>query len=155
LRFLLLVLLVWSSAACADLGINLYGASYHFDRQKAEDLGLTNEFNPGLGLRWRKPYRPTLDFFVDAGFYEDSAENTAKLAGAGALWHATQGLRLGGGLVLMQSETYNRGNAFIAPAPVAAYEWRRVTFNLVYFPKYREVNKTNQIGMWLTIWLGE
>jgi len=153
LRFVLLLLLTWSGVACADLGINLYGASYHFDRQKAEELGLTNEFNPGLGVRWRKPYRPTLDFFADAGFYEDSAENTAKLAGGGALWHATQRLRLGAGLVLMQSATYNRGRAFIAPAPVAAYEWRRVTFNLVFFPKFREQNRTSQIGFWLTVWL--
>lgn len=137
------------------MGINVYGASYHFDREKAKELGLTNEVNPGLGVRWRKAYRPTLDFFADAGFYEDSAENTAKLAGGGALWHATERLRLGGGLVLMQSETYNRGKAFVAPAPVAAYEWRRVTFNLVYFPKYRDVNKTNQVGVWLTIWLRE
>jgi hypothetical protein len=140
-------------AAHADLGINLYGASYHFDRDKAKEIGLTNEFNPGLGIRWRQPRSEKLDLFVDAGFYDDSANHTAKLFGAGALWHATQGLRLGGGLVLLKSETYNGGKAFVAPAPVAAYEWRRVTFNTVYFPKWRDVNRTNQLGFWLTVWI--
>jgi len=140
-------------AAQADVGLNLYGASYHFDRDKAKELGLTNERNPGLGIRWRKPRSEAMDWFLDAGFYDDSASNTAKLLGGGALWHATKGLRLGGGLVLLQSKTYNNGDAFIAPAPVAAYEWRRVTVNAVYFPKWRDVNRTNQLGFWLTVWL--
>ena len=43
-----------TGTARADIGINLYGASYHFDRDKAKEIGLTNEFNPGLGVRWRK-----------------------------------------------------------------------------------------------------
>ena len=153
MRLAFIVAALLAQPAHADIGINLYGASYHFDRDKARELGLTNEFNPGLGVRWRKPYTETLDLFADAGFYEDSAKNTAKLAGAGALWHATERVRLGGGLVLLKSDTYNGGAAFIAPAPVAAYEWRRVTFNTVYFPKWRDVNRTNQLGFWLTVWI--
>jgi hypothetical protein len=145
--------LLGSSVAHADLGLNIYGASYHFDRDKAKEIGLTNERNPGLGLRWRKARNETWDYFVDVGFYDDSATNTAKLFGGGALWHATQGLRLGGGLVLLQSKTYNNGDAFIAPAPMLAYEWKRVTFNIVYFPKWKDVNRTNQLGFWLTVWL--
>lgn len=155
MRFALFGLLIWSSAAHADLGINLYGASYHFDREKAKEIGLTNEFNPGLGIRWRQARSEKLDLFVDAGFYDDSARHTAKLLGGGALWHAAERLRLGGGLVLLQSKTYNNGNAFIAPVPVLAYDWRRITFNLVYFPKFRDQNKTNQVGAWLTVWLSD
>ena len=153
MRFAFIAAALVAHAAHADVGINLYGASYHFDRDKAKELGLTHEFNPGLGVRLREPYSDKLDIFVDAGFYSDSAAHTAKLAGAGALWHASERLRLGGGLVLLKSETYNGGAAFVAPAPVAAYEWRRVTFNTVYFPKWRDVNRTNQLGFWLTVWL--
>jgi len=153
MRLTLLLLVLCAPAAHADLGVNLYGASYHFDRDKAKELGLTHEFNPGLGVRYRQAQSETLDFFADAGFYSDSKANTAILLGGGGLWHATKGLRLGGGFVLLKSDTYNDGNAFIAPAPVAAYEWRRVTFNVVYFPKWRDVNRTNQLGFWLTLWL--
>ena len=116
-------------------------------------MGIDNQVNPGLGLRWRAP-RESWDWIADAGFYHDSGRHTAKLAGIGALWHATEGLRLGGALVLLQSKTYNDGTAFIAPAPLAAYEFGRVTFNMVYFPKWHEVNRTNQLGFWLTWWLG-
>ncbi|HUQ74115.1 MAG TPA: hypothetical protein VM183_05255, partial [Burkholderiales bacterium] len=88
--------MLYAGAACADVGINLYGGSYHFDRDKARAIGLTNERNPGLGLRWRQPRSETLDLFADVGVYDDSARNTAKLVGGGALWHATERLRFGG-----------------------------------------------------------
>jgi hypothetical protein len=145
-------LAICAPAARAELGLNIYGASYHFDRDKARERGLTHEVNPGLGLRWRAAHE-MVDVFADAGVYRDSAAHTAKIAGAGALWHAGDHLRLGGALALFKSETYNHGDAFIAPVPLAAYELRRVTFNLVYFPKWRDTNPTNQVGAWVTIWL--
>ena len=52
-RFALIAAALLAQAAQADVGINLYGASYHFDRDKAKEIGLTNERNPGLGIRWR------------------------------------------------------------------------------------------------------
>jgi hypothetical protein len=138
--------------AYADVGINFYGASYHFDRDKARELGLKHEVNPGLGVRWRAAPPGNFDWFADTGFYRDSAAHTAKLAGVGALWHASERLRLGGAAALLKSETYNRGSAFITPLPLVAYETRRATFNLVYFPKWHNVNLTSQVGAWLTLW---
>lgn len=155
MRLILLALCLGASLARADdFGINVYGASYHFDRDKAKELGLTHEFNPGLGIRWRREYSASWDLFADAGFYRDSAANTAMLFGGGGLWHASDHLRLGGGLVALKSPTYNGNAGFIAPAPVVAYEGRRVTFNVVYFPKWQDVNRTNQLGFWLTFWPG-
>jgi hypothetical protein len=146
-----LLILCFAGAARAELGVNLFGASYHFEREKAEELGLTNEVNPGLGVRFRKPWRERLDLFTDAGFYRDSARNTAVFIGSGGLWHATEGARLGLALVLLKSDTYNNGDAFIAPAPLVAYEWDRVGVSMVYFPKFGDVNPTNQVGFWLTL----
>ena len=154
MRFALLLLALCASPAHADdFGINVYGASYHFDRDKAKELGFTHEFNPGLGLRWRRARTDTWDLFADAGFYSDSAANTALLLGGGGLWHATDHLRLGAALTAFKSDTNNRGKGFIAPIPVAAYEGRRVTFNVVFLPKWRDAPRTNQLGFWLTFWL--
>jgi hypothetical protein len=139
-------------AARAELGINLYGASYHFERERARELGFTNEFNPGLGLRLRRSLGERFDFIADAGAYRDSARHTAFLAGAGVLWHAVAGARLGAAAVLLKSPTYNDGDLLLVPAPVAAYEWRGVTLNAVYFPRYRDLNPTNVLGFWLTVW---
>ena len=154
MRFAFLLCALCASLARADdFGINVYGASYHFDRDLAKKLGLTHEFNPGLGLRWRREYSESWDLFADAGSYRDSKANTAVLAGGGGLWHATEHLRLGAALVALKSPTYNGNAAFIAPVPVAAYEGRRVTFNMVFFPKWHDVNRTSQVGFWLTFWL--
>jgi len=149
MRAALLALLLGAGAAHADIGLNIYGLSYHFDRDKAKELGLTHEFNPGLGIRWR---RADSGVFADAGVYSDSAANTAVVAGAGYLWRAGESLRLGGALALFRSDTYNKGDAFIAPIPLAAYEYRRVTFNLADFPKWRDTTLTNQVGAWITLW---
>ena len=149
-----LVVLAASGAPCtaqAELGINVYGLSYHADREAAREGGFDNEFNPGLGLRWRSP-GGRFDWFVDGGVYSDSKANTARYAGVGAFWKPTERLRLGGAIAGFSSETYNEGDAFIAPIPLAAYEWRRVSVNVVWFPKIERVNSVNTVGFWLTLW---
>jgi hypothetical protein len=138
-------------AAQGRLGMNVYGFSYHADREAAHRGGFDNEFNPGLGLRWRTPGE-RFDWFLDGGVYSDSKANTAVYAGIATFWKPTQRLRLGAGLVGFKSETYNDGDAFIAPLPIAGYEWRRVTLNVVWFPRIEDVNNVNTFGFWLTLW---
>ena len=155
----LLALIVFLSASFAvkaedaTWGVNVYGLSYHFDRDAAQRIGTDNEFNPGLGARYRRPINQSFDFFADAGAYKDSGRNTAVLAGAGALWRATGRLRLGAALVALQSDTYNAGDAFITPLPVAALDFDRVTLNMVYMPKVSNFNAINTLGFWATVWL--
>jgi hypothetical protein len=151
----LLALFLPSVALAQDgqLGINVYGFSYHFDRDRAKRTGVDNEFNPGLGLRYRRQLDTSWEGFLDGGAYRDSGRNTAIYAGGGALYRATPRLRLGAALALFHSDTYNRGDAFIAPLPVAAYDFDRVTFNVVYMPKVRDFNSINTLGFWLTVWL--
>lgn len=156
MRLLLLFFLALPASALAqdaNWGVNVYGLSYHFDRDTARRIGTDNELNPGLGVRYRRPLNPDFDFFADAGAYKDSGRNTALLAGAGALWRATGRLRLGGALVAMQSDTYNLGDVFITPLPVAALDFDRVTFNMVYMPKVSNFNAINTLGFWATVWL--
>ena len=147
-----LFLLSSFSASAGELGVNLYGASYHFEQGRAKALGLDNQFNPGLGVRYRDRLGENADWFIDAGAYRDSGRNTALVAGPGALWKPTEHLRLGGALAFFHSASYNGGRAFIAPIPVAAYEWRAVTLNVTYFPKISSFNEINTLGFWLTVW---
>ena len=48
-------------AAANDFGVNVYGLSRHLNRTKARELHVDNEFNPGLGLRYRVPRGERLD----------------------------------------------------------------------------------------------
>ena len=139
--------------AAADWGINLYGFSYHLDRDRAQALAVDNEINPGLGVRYRVPHSERLQWILDAGAYRDSGRNTARLAGAGALWRVSEGWRVGGALALLHSDTYNQGKAFVAPLPLAAYEFRSVTLNFVYLPKVSDLNEVATLGIWATVWL--
>ena len=142
-----------AGAQAGDWGVNLYGASYHFQRERARALGVDNGINPGLGLRYRVQESGRLQLIFDAGAYHDSGRNTALVAGAGALWHATERLRVGGAVVFLHSDTYNRGNPALAPLPLAAYELRRVSLNATYLPKVARINEVATLGFWLTFWL--
>lgn len=153
-RTLFSALLVLPLPAFADLGINIYGLAYHFDRSRAREIGVDNEVNPGLGLRYRVPHSERMAWILDVGAYRDSGRNTALLAGGGALWNITERLRLGGALVALDSNTYNRGKTALAPLPLAAYETRSVTFNVVYLPKVSDINEIATLGFWATWWLG-
>jgi hypothetical protein len=70
----------------SDWGINVYGLSYHWDPSLAEQNGWDNEFNPGLGLRYRLGTWLKADAILDGGAYRDSGRNTAVYAAAGLLW---------------------------------------------------------------------
>lgn len=151
MRTAILLAVLLPTAAIADVGVNVYGLSHHFDEAEAQRLGLDNELNPGLGLRWRRD-AARHQLFVDLGAYRDSGEATAKYAAIGMLWKATNHVRLGAALAVMHSATYNRGEAFAAPLPVVAYDFGRVTLNLTYMPRIVKVNDLETVGLWLTIW---
>lgn len=124
----------------ADLGINLYGLSYHLDRARARDMGVDNELNPGLGVRYRVPHSERMAWILDVGVYRDSGRNTALLAGGGAL-------------ALLDSDTYNRGKTALVALPLAAYETRSVTLNATFFPKVSDINEVATLAFWATWWV--
>ena len=148
----LVAALLLAPAVHADLGVNIYGLSWHLDADKANEIGADNWFNPGLGARYRIAGE-RFDYFFDAGFYRDSGRNTALLAGGAAHWRATQSARVGLALVVFNSKTYNDGTTFITPLPIAAWDFGAGQVNMVYMPKVKEVNDINTLGFWLTFWL--
>jgi hypothetical protein len=132
----------------ASIGINVYGLSYHFERDRARELGVGNELNLGAGLRWRSDRG---GWFADLGAYRDSGRNTAKVGGAGHLWELGSSWRIGAALAAMHSDTYNGGRAFVAAIPVLAYETSRYTLNFTFFPKVVGMNDINTVGLWITL----
>jgi len=146
------LMLASAAAAAGELGVNVYGLSYHFERERARAIGTDNEFNPGIGLRYRGDSAGRFQWYADAGVYRDSGRNAAKLAGAAVQWKATERLGLGAALVALHSRTYNRGRAFVTPLPVASYELGPATLNLAYIPRVGSLNSINTLGLWVTLW---
>jgi hypothetical protein len=146
-----LALLTAGFTWAGEIGINLYGASYHFERDRARELGLDNQFNPGLGVRYRQSSE-RMEWLADAGIYHDSAEHTAMVVGVGAWWKAGQSLRLGAALALFKSETYNGGDPALAPLPLVGWEFRSVTVNAAFAPRIAGLNEVSTLLFWLTYW---
>lgn len=154
---------VWFTAAVApdlaiaeagdgDLGLNVYGLSYHWDRELAEQNGWDNEFNPGLGARYRMGSWLNADAIVDAGIYRDSGRNTAVYAATGLLWPLDEAKRfhLGATLTAFHSDTYNQGKAFIVPVPLLTVRFDKVTLNLTHFPKLGTLNEIHTTALFFT-----
>lgn len=141
-----------SAVSAGELGINLYGLSYHFDRDRAERLDVDNSVNPGLGARYRFAEIDRWSFFGEAGAYYDSGRNTAVLAGVGTYWLAWRGLHLGAAVAVFNSDTYNRGKTFVAPVPLVGYDFGPAMVNLTFFPRVSDFNDVATLGLWVTLW---
>ena len=137
------------------LDINVYGFSYHPDRETAHRLHLDNEFNPGLGLRYELVNDARGITFAEAGAYRDSGQNWAKFAGLGYQFKFGEHWRVGGALAVVNSRTYNDGAAFIGMIPLITYDFGRVKLNAVYFPKIEHYNKVAAFGFYISIPLGQ
>jgi len=136
------------------LDLELYGLSYHPDREAVHRRGLDNEVNLGIGLHYTLHEDDRAVQFVEGGFYRDSGRHTAKVVGIGYQFKLGQHWRLGGALVGVQSETYNGGRAFVAPLPIVTYDFGAVKLNAIYAPRYKDYNQVAVLGFYLSVPLG-
>ena len=81
----------------------------------------------------------------------DSGSNLAKLAGLGYQYKLGARWRFGGAVALLQSRTYNKGDAFLAPFPILTYDLGGVTFNAMYVPRYGDYNHFAVFGFYLGV----
>jgi len=116
--------------------------------------GLDNELNLGLGLDYTVLEDDRGIGFVEAGFYRDSGSQLAKFAGMGYQYKIGERWRLGGLLLGVQSRTYNRGDAFIAPIPLVTYDFGAVKLNAIYVPRYGDYNQFAVFGFYLSVPIG-
>jgi len=134
-----------------SINVHIFGLSYHPDRAGTRINHLNNELNFGLGLGY-KLFEDNLGEVVsEVGVYKDSGRNWAKIAGVGYKFKITDRWKLGADLLAIQSPTYNYGDAFIAPIPRLSYDFSHAKINLIYIPRYKELNQYAVYGLYLTI----
>jgi hypothetical protein len=139
------------SQAPNKLYLDLYGLSYHTDREGVRRSGLDNEVNAGLGLNYEFLNDSTGSAHVMAGSYRDSGRNWAKFAGPGYQFKLGQHWRAGGSLLVVDSRTYNHGRTFLAPIPMLSYDFGPAKVNAVYIPKVSDVSDFAVFGFFLSI----
>jgi hypothetical protein len=89
--------------------------------------------------------------FVEAGVYRDSGSRWAKIAGMGYQFKLGKRWRLGGALLGVQSDSYNGGTPFIAPLPIATYDFGTVKLNAVFVPHYSTYNPFATFGFYFSV----
>lgn len=140
-------------SAADPLELNIYGLSHHWDRAEAHRLGTDKEVNPGLGLRYAlAPHKLCETPFVESGIYRDSGAHTSYYAALGCKGlKLTDNIRLGLGISLMQSDTYNQGRAFVAPIPILTWRIAPVTLNFIQYPEVKSLGIINTTGLYISV----
>jgi hypothetical protein len=136
------------------LELNVYGLSYHPDRETVHREGLDNQVNPGLALHYELVNDARSVTFTELGAYRDSGRNLAKFVALGYQFKYGQHWRIGGALAAMDSETYNNGVAFVGMIPLITYDAGPLKLNAVYFPKFANYNEIAAYGFYITLPLG-
>jgi len=138
--------------AANPLELNVYGLSHHWDRTEAHRLHTDHEVNPGLGLRYGFAAHDWCETpFAETGIYRDSGANTSYYAGLGCKGlRLSKNVRLGLGISLMQSDTYNQGRPFVAPVPILTWRIAPVTLNFIQYPEIRSLGIINTTGLYVS-----
>lgn len=134
---------------------NVYGLSYHPDREAVRRLNVDNKVNLGLGLHDELTNDARGITLAEMGAYHDSGRNWAKFMALGYQFKFGERWRIGGALAVFNSRTYNRGVTFIGMTPLITYDMGRIKLNAVYMPKFGQYNEVDAFGFYISIPLGQ
>ena len=138
-------LLFLFNSATADTYLNIYGVSYHNDRNFS-----WNERNTGIGLR----HDLNENFFIDGGFYKDSLNaNTFYVAVATRAKFGPSAIGVSM-LAMRQDDAYYAGHYRQAGIvggvlPFVSLETGRITTNLGYIPRVEAIKLKSA---WFMYW---
>ena len=135
-------------ANCASIGLNLYGISYHLDRDAARRRNF-NEFNEGIGLHL-SAYEDRYNFvYLEAGRFKDTFENGATYYAVGYRFRPIKYISLG--LNFMQYDSKSIRNRVYTPIPVLAFDYKIASVKMSYLPKYRDISSYDSFVAYLTL----
>ncbi len=143
----------WFSLDASDL--NVYGFSYHPERETVHRLNLDNEVSPGPGLHYEFSHTGRGTSIAEIGAYQDSGSNLAKFTGVGYQYKFEKRWRIGGTIAVVPSQTYNEGVTFLAMIPLITCDMGRVNLTATYLPKLGHYNEVDAFGFYISIPYGQ
>ncbi|MCP4571352.1 MAG: hypothetical protein GY838_03300 [bacterium] len=148
--FVLLMILSGSAgAARGQVGINIYGASYHFNTEPEDGI---RSFNPGGGLHWTFDRGRRAALELSAGFYRDSFAKPNTHWALGGRFRLLGPFELGAQLVRAESESLLRGIPHMGVLPFFTVRGRRLAVHGVYMPEIDGVNRIRTLGFMATVY---
>jgi hypothetical protein len=135
-----------------EFGLNIYGLSFHLDRKDSSGKKF-NEINPGLGMNY--VFQNTSKHIVkmDAGLFKNSGSQLAEYVAMGYAYKLRNSLNVGGEVAFLHGKNYNNGRPSLGIVPMLSFRHETVSFNLLYLPRYKEVNRNSAFGLYATIHL--
>ena len=140
-----------NNCSAAELGLNLYGLSYHIDRRDVNGYRF-NERNPGVGVQFVFAQVRSSQYYVEAAILEDSYKRTAKYATFGYAYRIVGGLSIGALCGIYDSRSVSESAALVA-APLISYRYHELKLHLVHLPEFPGINPYPSFALYATIYL--
>ena len=132
--FLLVVAAESQAQRPSEVGVDLFGVSWHYSSDTYFDGVETRRYqgrNLGAGLHLTLGERGRHVWMIKAGGYEDSMYNQSLYAGPVWQYRVVGGLRAGAGLLLFDSDSYVTP---VIPLPLVTYRAGRLGLNMTWVP---------------------
>ncbi len=117
-----------------ELGVDVFGLSWHYDGATYFDGTTTRRYqgqNLGAGLHVTLGARGRHVWMIKAGGYEDSMHERAWYGGPVWQYRIGAGLQAGAGVLLMDSKSLVLP---VVPLPLITYRVKRVALSMTWFP---------------------
>ena len=144
------VCLSGNNASAGELGVNVFGLSYHYESHSYFDGELEREYNQlntGAGIQYILAQHDRHLYFVESGVFDDSMSNQAFYAAVGVKYFLIRPLGVGLAFTYLNSRSY--GVPF-APLPVVTLRTGSVALNAVWMPA-SDVTGSGAIAFYATI----
>ncbi len=151
---LVFVQLPMQQSNAGEIGVNIFGISYHPDGEDSEGNKL-NGWNPGVGLNWIVRETPRSIFHLEGGLYTDSRKDLSEYVAGGYRFKIVEAVSIGAGVFLVHSSAYNGGRPVVAPLPMLCVRNKKVSGTIIYAPRYKDVNRNSVYAFYATFYFGD
>lgn len=119
----------------SEIGIDIYGRSYHYKNLFEKNIQNYNETNPGIGLRYTFYNLEQTFFSLHLGGYQDSLRNETKYFAINWQYSLFSFFSVGLALTYFDTESYRLN---MAPLPNASFRFHNIALNFIWFPDPKE-----------------
>ncbi len=140
-----------STARARELGINLYGLSYHLDRRDVTGYRF-NERNPGIGIAYTIYKKQRSRYYIEAAIMEDSYRRAAKYVTFGYGYRIHQRAVDWRSVRVYDSRSVAESAVLVA-APMVSYRYRDFEMHLVHLPEFPGINPYPSFALYATLYV--
>jgi len=145
-----ILLVTVATSSVAGIGVNLYGLSYHPDRDETSTYGY-NETNWGLGLQYDLVVGARSRLYLQGGGLSDSLENLNLHGGISYRHQAWGPLWAGASLFITGTKSDYDGEPVAGALPFLAFVTKPVELSWTYLPDASGRRGTGGILMYATV----